>query len=221
MSNRWLEITTNIGCFMKCVYCPQDKLLKAYKGEQIMRMSTFMTMIEKVPEDVDIMFAGYSEPFLNPYCYAMMAYAQYLGHKVILYTTGVGLVNPEKVNELDCEVYKHVIGKSRLDVMSKLKGSNVRPQLHDRAGNLPMFPEGYKYSSLTPSKKREVTKCNNSPTMECGVLLPNGDIQLCCQDYSLKHTLGNLIEEDYGVIMKRAKIVSLCKTCAYGKEEDV
>ncbi len=28
--------------------------------------------------------------------------------------------------------------------------------------------------------------------MDHGVLLPNGDVALCCMDYSLAHVLGNL-----------------------------
>ena len=29
------------------------------------------------------------------------------------------------------------------------------------------------------------------------VLLPNGDVVLCCMDYSIKHKVGNLLEQEY------------------------
>lgn len=37
--------------------------------------------------------------------------------------------------------------------------------------------------------------------VECSVLLPDGSLILCCQDYGLKHVLGNLYEQDYETIM--------------------
>lgn len=37
--------------------------------------------------------------------------------------------------------------------------------------------------------------------VECSVLLPDGSLVLCCQDYGLKHVLGNLYEQNYEIIM--------------------
>lgn len=39
--------------------------------------------------------------------------------------------------------------------------------------------------------------CASTPFYDHNVLLPNGDVTLCCMDYSLKHILGNLIDQDY------------------------
>ena len=31
---RWVEITTNVGCSNMCLYCPQKKLIKTYFAEK-------------------------------------------------------------------------------------------------------------------------------------------------------------------------------------------
>lgn len=51
--------------------------------------------------------------------------------------------------------------------------------------------------------------------VECSVLLPDGSLVLCCQDYGLKHVLGNLYEQDYetimyGDVMKKIEQSMLC-----------
>ena len=56
------------------------------------------------------------------------------------------------------------------------------------------------------------------------VLLPNGEIQLCCQDYSLEERLGNLLEMEYGELHKTKKFTDyimkgkapMCQRCSYG-----
>lgn len=44
--------------------------------------------------------------------------------------------------------------------------------------------------SLTP------VSCGFTPFYDHNVLLPNGDLVICCMDYSIKHKIGNLIEGD-------------------------
>jgi hypothetical protein len=39
--------------------------------------------------------------------------------------------------------------------------------------------------------------CSYTPFYDHNVLLPNGDVVLCCMDYSRKHKIGNLVEGDY------------------------
>jgi hypothetical protein len=63
------------------------------------------------------------------------------------------------------------------------------------------------------------------------ILLPNGDVVLCCMDYGLKHTLGNLIFSDYSSLfnskdfMKVKKGLNndslniLCRRCDYFAEK--
>lgn len=87
-----MEITTGIGCKNACVYCPQSKLIKAYKSNIIqMSFETFKKCLNKIPLDVRIAFSGMSEPWLNPECTKMLLYAYDKGYKIIAFTTLVGM----------------------------------------------------------------------------------------------------------------------------------
>lgn len=88
-----LEITTIIGCKNMCKYCPQDLLLKTYKGKKLMSFEDFKKFLEHVPVNVDIYFAGFSEAFLNRDSSKMIKYAVNRGHEVIFYTTLIGITD--------------------------------------------------------------------------------------------------------------------------------
>jgi Iron-sulfur cluster-binding domain len=98
-----LEITTNIaakGCVVDCAFCPQRTLEKTnYEGDRILSLDNFKMLIAKVPKEVRITFAGFTEPFLNKHCTDMVIHAHETGHPVSVFTTGVGM-KPEDVYRL-------------------------------------------------------------------------------------------------------------------------
>src|SRR5207248_1536001 len=69
--------------------------------------------------------------------------------------------------------------------------------------------------------------CSATPFYDRGVLLPNGDVALCCMDYDLKHIVGNLLEMEYYDLFKSEQMnllrdanmtpglqkCSICKSC--------
>jgi radical SAM protein with 4Fe4S-binding SPASM domain len=79
---------------------------------------------------------------------------------------------------------------------------------------------------MTPRNDFALT-CRSTPFYDRNVLLPNGDVVLCCMDYNLKHVIGNLLTQSYAEIFageKLAEIVkmneavgfdkcSICKSC--------
>lgn len=96
-----------------------------------------------------------------------------------------------------------------------------------RAGNLDTSL--IKAQFVWPTPRNEfVVECLAFTGYHSSVLLPNGDITLCCQDYGLKHILGNILHQTYEEIMSGAEITkiksvndslefsdqSLCKTCS-------
>ena len=87
-----LEITTVIGCVNMCDYCPQNKIIAAYKGkDRVMSFNTFKKCIDKVPKNVPILFSGFAEPFQNKDCIKMVDYANKNGFLVKIFTTGIGI----------------------------------------------------------------------------------------------------------------------------------
>jgi hypothetical protein len=93
-----------------------------------------------------------------------------------------------------------------------------------RAGNV--VPPSGQPSGQTPHHNSAVV-CSFTPYYDQNVVLPNGDVVLCCMDYSVKHRLGNLLEQDYFEIFSGGAIGelqsvnmrpafserSLCKSC--------
>lgn len=235
----YLEITTRIGCSVNCKkYCPQEILIKEYTGERSLSLESFKKIISSVPTNVLITFSGYCEPFLNSECIDMIEYAHYKGHRIFLNTTLVGL----KKSDVD-----------RLKGLNIVRSTLHLPDPYDNA-IIPITDEYkevlVKYLKLIPNIEyvsmngRFAT--NNHENVDRGValkrkwypvsclklktrqfvLLPNGDVHLCCVDFGLKHKLGNLLLNTYQEIreskqLKQIKIDNLiggdtlCRYCSF------
>lgn len=97
---------------------------------------------------------------------------------------------------------------------------------HTRADSLDVEQIGGQPISITPMNTFSLT-CRSTPFYDRNVLLPDGNVVLCCMDYKLKHIIGNLLTQSYEEIMtgdKLAEIIkwneepkfnkcSICKSC--------
>src|SRR5689334_12867197 len=95
---RILEITTTTGCTVGCRYCPQQDFARVQKKVSVTRrmsLDTFRRCLVTVPPDVEISFAGYSEPWLNPDCTAMVEHAANKGHGIRVFTTLVEMTHAD------------------------------------------------------------------------------------------------------------------------------
>jgi FkbM family methyltransferase len=266
-----LEITTNIaekGCVVDCVFCPQRILERSYKSDKrIMTLDEFKFMIDKVPQEVRITFAGFTEPWLNKYCTDMALYAHEKGHPISAFTTAVGMT-PEDVERLSAipfvgnpnggfclhlpdqeEFAKHPINANYIRTIQKFKelqpklsnfytmcmSENVHesvkhifpyasvPTFWNRAGNL--VGEAVLKPELDKIKERWKSFPESKDPRTCGciedlyhnVLLPNGDVSLCCMDYSLEYILGNLNTQEYDDIVPVPNTTyDMCRKCENG-----
>ena len=101
---------------------------------------------------------------------------------------------------------------------------------HTRAGNVGDADVSGQKIAQMPEHHAAVS-CSFTSFYDQNVCLPNGDVVLCCMDYSLKHKIGNLLEQDYyemfasgGLaaligenMIPRFSRESLCKTCDRAK----
>jgi sulfatase maturation enzyme AslB (radical SAM superfamily) len=251
-----LEISTVVGCRMKCDYCPQNLHIKTYTAktkETVMSLENYAHAISKVPTGVDIHFAGMAEPWLNPHATDMVLMAHEQGHKIQVYTTcyGMKLSDVERIKHIpfiyfclhlpDADgIMKIEVTKDYLKVLSAcLKMHNttftcigkIHPEveritgfIEDSSKSLISRAGNIKTLAITPKKGH--LRCSSMPDkMDHNVLLPNGDVLLCCCDYANRHVLGNLLKIDYeslfesevykeiqeGLKDDNSKI--LCRTC--------
>ena len=95
-------------------------------------------------------------------------------------------------------------------------------QMFDRAGNLSreaiLKPELDQYQNrwIKIQSWGEKT-CGCAEHLYHNVLLPNGDVSLCCMDYSLDHIIGNLYTQSYEeIIPKPNTCFAMCSGCENG-----
>ena len=264
-----LEFTTSIpekGCVVDCAFCPQRTLEKTYTGQRIMTFENFKDVIDKLPKEVRVTFAGFTEPWLNRNCTDMALYAHEMGHQISVFTTGIGMKvedvyrlkdipyagNPNggfvlhlpdqeriakhpitsnyiKVLEAFKEVhgqiqnfYTMAMGPVHNDVKHIFPQASV-PEFWSRAGNL--LGEAMMKPELLNLKDRFKSIYHGEKPKTCGcvedlyhnIVLPNGDVSLCCMDYSLKHILGNIYEQGYNdIIPKQKTCFDMCRFCENG-----
>ena len=252
-----LELTTMIGCPIKCTYCPQDALLAAYPrgATRMLSLPDFFAILQHVPNHVRIDFSGYAEPWANPECSTMLALALESGRNVALYTTLQGMQSPGLVLELLAAHAEQVevVCLHLPDTTGNMRGHKdtaewrhardlflaakpgrrfetihmgepvlpapalVRFRGHDRAGaldrgSLPLEPAMRHHGPVS---------CSFTPFYDQNVVLPNGDVYLCCNDYGLRHKLGNLLAESWehmqrGLLLEMnmwSHPVTICASC--------
>lgn len=94
----------------------------------------------------------------------------------------------------------------RFEIMTMDADGSVAPDVpverlagwigNDRAGTLDRANLRGQPAEAPVAHHRAVS-CSYTPFYDQNVLLPNGDVVLCCMDYGLQHVLGNLLRQEY------------------------
>lgn len=96
MEHGTMEITTVVGCGVRCRYCPQGRLVARYRsrsGVPIMSFDMFRECLRKIPPGVRIDFSGMAEPWTHPECTRMLLHAAGEERKIAVYTTLKGMTH--------------------------------------------------------------------------------------------------------------------------------
>lgn len=187
-----------------------------------MSLETFTECLKGVPTSEVISFSGFAEPFLNSECIDMIEHADREGYKINVFSTLVGLTaeHVKRLESVELtrfelhlpsgkekitvdENYLHtlesvmtsaipnktymVIGEICDDrVMALIENHDIhlaKMIAHSRANNID-------YGGMLTYRRKGRIYCKRN--LKSNVLLPNGDVVLCCMDYGMKHVLGNL-----------------------------
>jgi hypothetical protein len=119
------------------------------------------------------------------------------------------------------EIYKHIKGKHTSTVYRKLprprRGLGFRGWRRGGSLNTKNLDEKY----LLPEVKWETPiSCASTPFYDSNVVMPNGDVHLCCMDYGGKHILGNLIRDSYESLHMSSvmgNIIKVNKQCEFSE----
>ena len=122
----------------------------------------------------------------------------------------------------------------RLEAMTMDAEGRLHPELERFKLRLPAWQAISRAGSLSTEKPVQMTPahkskvmCASTPFYDHNVLLPNGDVVLCCMDYGLKHRIGNLLQQEYRTMFQSEELVrikkinmtagfdrcSICKSC--------
>lgn len=272
-----IELTMSIGCKSMCSYCPQETFISQYKakgmsGSKYMTLENLKNYMMKVPRELIVSMAGFSEPLNNPEFLDIYKWLIDDGRHIDLNTTlfpsnreqlrglleiGLEYVQlhvPDADNLTKIKVDREYLSNLRFflshlegtgtalivtclgkriheDVESLLskysdkdfiKAINIGSKfINDRTGNVTNYSVEILYKHEGP------LYCSKSyRTLNFANLLPNGDLALCCMDWSLENILGNLEEDTYDVILnsEKANIIRekmksggsslICSTCS-------
>ena len=249
-----MEITPKIGCVVNCRYCPQRNFIDAYykdntKRNSNMTLEQFKICLNKLPKDTLIEFAGFVEPFLNKESIDMMYYANEKGYDMTLFTTLVGL-NKNDLERIIRLPFKQVVlhtadkdGFANIPVTKEyLELLKIITNTHKKDGS--MFVDEANCQSKPHEKVLEITKgkfkiycemsdrAGNLDNKDNNLTMADvhGKVVLCCNDFGMKHVLGNLLTQSYENIIngqaineiKKAmnlecNIDIICRKCMFAK----
>ena len=258
MASGTMEITTVIGCKIRCKYCPQSTLVEKYSrisNNTNLSLDTFQKCIDKIPNYVEIHFSGMAEPWLNPDCTDMVLYASQKGYPITIYTTlvGMNLKDFEQIKNLDFvtfavhlpdydsnahipidknyltvfeSVFQHFRSEERKkrfevschgpvhakvrdliprDLIAPEAFESLQSRMIDRAGHIDS-------AELPHFFHKGPVMCQHcSRLLNRNILLPNGDVLLCCMDYGMEYVLGNLLTDDYQSLFRSPVMLNVKK----------
>lgn len=245
-----LEFTLVSSCAVNCGFCPQLELKEKYLSpEKFMSPQNFIEILSKVPSDVEIHFSGFAEPFLHPSAGWFMYVARLFKRRVFLYTTLIGfkeatvqLLKHAKPDLIRIHVpdtkgmiydsdkwieFHEAFLKTGLTASYMAMGELAEP-IAKRFANRPIeFPAMLsRAGNLWKPKKIEGRLTCGMERWHSNVVMPNGDVYLCCMDYGLTCKLGNLLTMDYETIrVEAAKYEaeknpcgeSICRQCEWAR----
>lgn len=228
---------------MNCLDCPQALLRSKYEGVKDLNFEDYKRAIDKVPEGTRIDFSGMCEPFANPRCADMILYAWSKGFPLALYTTLQGATRDdyEKLRAVryqvatihlpDCEGRSHfnitdeyleLVGlwechnyscHGQLDERVKpyMRHNNLITYMHDRAGNVECRP----HRTIDPNVS--LNCMTSGKGMNHNVLLPNGQVLMCCMDYGMTGVFGNLFTNTYDEVVYSPEACKMRYTLTKGE----
>lgn len=214
-----LEFTLTAACALGCPYCPQGAYTRAYRsrpGPRTMTVDNYKRMLANVGDTTrNIDFSGYTEPLHNPHWHELFRHTLDQGYRVTLFSTlaGASCDDLDRLSRLEIShIYVHLLDHSSQP--DRLAFFIERCREHDRDMLFIYFDEdgqkiaaafkhqvhcerwtAHSRAGLVEIGRRYLPGAVNCCEQRdfCSVVLPNGDVHVCCMDFALQHRIGNLL----------------------------
>lgn len=212
---------------MMCSYCPQENYIKGYKAtnttsKKLMSVEDYKIILGNVDHLVNqVYFTGFTEALAHPEWDKFVEYTKNQNYQTTFNTTfyGATIEKIDRLIELDVDVEVHLtdskikVPQNILDYFARRykrsapifnffteEGRRLLPQnvdarsvdAHSRADNLDHIPRKVIEGPV---------RCHTNRFFS-NVVVPNGDVSVCCSDFSLKHIMGNLLTQKLKDIRK-------------------
>jgi len=229
-SYEFLEVTTKIGCPVNCLkYCPQEVTTSRYSGKRTLSIDDWEIILDHIPKKLPLVFSGFCEPFANNKVIDLIDMAQKAGHPTSIFTTlyQASRADVEKLVKYPFLVFcLHLPDGNAMKIpLSQEYKDNVFTVLYNvRNVSFAIMNDNFRSLNrenvtrgiLTKRKRFKLCVKLSHPQFN---LLPNGNVSLCCMDFGLDHTLGNLLTENYEDVKRRflahKRTFELCSQCRY------
>ena len=190
--------------------------------EYMSKTKVFKSITFHLPDDSNLMKLKVTERYLKNLKGALINHSKYLNKKnIYIVVFGKGF-NPQVKSLINNLINTGILSNDSIDIRDHLHSRNGEILNEDFRTNISGGIDNDKKNKLLKSK---LYYCSYG-RLDQGVLLPNGDINLCCQDYSLKGIIGNLRKKNLNELYNQDIIFeknfhkgeyNLCKKCEYYK----
>ncbi len=103
------------------------------------------------------------------------------------------------------------------EIVKRTQGKlKIYCEMSDRAGNL-----NEDDPSLTHVKKKGAIYCSRAYKLNHNVLLPDGTLTLCCNDFGLDNIIGNLNSQSYDEIMRGEEMINIKRAMNYDINKNI
>jgi hypothetical protein len=235
-----VDITTQIGCPVQCTkYCPQELIVKRYKGERHLALDNFKKFIYDIPISTEIRFVGDSEPFVNQETPDMIIWAYEKGHPIVVYSTLVGLTPANAARILFIPFKQFILHLPDAENNAKIPLTQdyltVLGMVLTHVHNITYMHMGNDFvSNEREMAARGLIRKRKNGNQYCRLfddsnyqIHPNGNVHFCCYT-TIDEKVGSLHDSTYSELrspesfnkqVKRMKTDphSLCHICFFAK----
>jgi sulfatase maturation enzyme AslB (radical SAM superfamily) len=124
------------------------------------------------------------------------------------YMTALSRLTEAGISNIGFHVHEGLDGPEAVheEVDALLAARNIEPEnrwINTRAGNIEI--------DAKPAPARLVGELEICPRIYHNVLLPSGDVALCCMDWDLQHMIGNLLDSSYDSLFESAEFKTVMR----------